>query len=86
LIYLCLINHYKTTWIRKYHDGSNRRKWKEFVELELGKYVGSLIFKGNLNKADSLKTIPETSIFVRELLEIWSEVNFEYVIKTNHYY
>ena len=46
-----------STWIRKYLDTSNHGKWKEFVELELGKYGGSLIFKGNLNKADCLKTI-----------------------------
>ena len=40
----------KTTWIRKYLDTSNHGKWKEFVELELVKYGGSLIFKGNLIK------------------------------------
>jgi len=34
----------KTTWIRKYLDVSNHGKWKEFVELELAKYGGSLIF------------------------------------------
>ena len=73
----------KTTWICKYLDVSNRGKWKGFVEFELGKYGGSLIFKGNLNEADSLKTIPVKSIFLRELLEIWSEVTFEDVIKTN---
>ena len=54
----------KITWIRKYLDFSNRRKWKKFVELELGKYGGSLIFKGSLNKADSLKAIPVKSIFL----------------------
>ena len=32
----------KTTWIQKYLDTSNHEKWKEFVELELGKYGGSL--------------------------------------------
>ena len=72
----------KTTWIRKYLDTSNHGKWKEFVELELGKYGGSLNFKGNLNKADSLKTMSIRNTFTRELLEIWSEVNFEDVMKT----
>ena len=47
----------KTTWIRKYLDKSNHVKWKEFVELDLEKYGGNLIFTGNLNKFDSLKTI-----------------------------
>ena len=48
----------KTTWIvRKYLDTSNHGQWKEFVELDLEKYGGNLIFRGNLNKSDSLKTI-----------------------------
>ena len=72
----------KTSWIQKYLDTSNHGKWKEFVELELGKHGGSLIFKGNLNKTDSLKTISVKNNFTRELLEIWSEINFEDVIKT----
>jgi len=71
----------KSKSIRKYLDVSIRGKWKEFVERELRKYDGSLIFKGNLNKADSLKALPVKSIFLQELLEIWSEVNFEDVIK-----
>ena len=75
-------NSLKTTWIRKYLDTSNHGKWKEFVELELGKHGSSLIFKGNLNKTDSLKTFSIKDNFTRELLEIWSEVNFEVVIKT----
>ena len=74
----------KTTWIRKCLDTSNHGKWKEIyiVFLELEKHGGSLIFKGNLNKTDSLKTFPVKNNFTKELLEIWSEVNFEGVIKT----
>ena len=29
----------------------------------IGKYGGSLIFKGNLDKADSFKTVPVKSIY-----------------------
>ena len=72
----------KTSWIRKYLDTLNHGKWKEFVELDLQKYGGSLIFRANLKKCDSLKTISVKNIFTRELLEIWSEVNFEEVVKT----
>ena len=43
--------------MRKSLDTSNHGKWKEFVELDLEKYGGNLIFTGNLNKFDSLKTI-----------------------------
>ena len=68
-------NSLKTTWIRKYLDTLNQGKWKEFVELELGKHGGSLIFKGNFNETDSLKTFSIKDNFTRKLLEIWSEVN-----------
>ena len=61
---------FKTSWIRKYLDTSNHGKWKEFVELDLEKYGGNLIFRGNLNKSDSLKTISVKNNFTRELLEI----------------
>ena len=49
---------------------------------DLENYGRNLIFRGNLNKYDSLKTISVKTIFTRELLKIWSEVNFEDVVKT----
>ena len=55
---------------------------KNLSSLNSKKYGGSLIFKGNLNKTDSLKTISVKSNFTRELLEISSEVNIKDVIKT----
>ena len=76
----------KTTWIRKYLDTSNHGKRKEFVELDLEKYGENLIFRGNLNKSDSLKTISVKNNFTRELLEIWSEVNFEEVVTTKEHF
>ena len=55
---------------------------ERFAELDLENYGRNLIFRGNLNKCDSLKTISVKTIFTRELREIWSEVNFEDVVKT----
>jgi len=66
----------KTTWIKKYLDGSNHGKWKEFVDFELRKYGGKLVVNGNPNKRDTLKTIPVQNPFLQERLEMWSEVNF----------
>ena len=57
-------------------------KWKEFFDFELRKYGGKLVFNGNLNKRDTLKTIPVQNTFLQELLEIWSEVNFCDQIRT----
>ena len=44
--------------------------------------VEILSLGGNHNQSDSLKTISVKNIFTRELLEIWSEVNFEEVVKS----
>lgn len=72
----------KTVWIKKYLDDSNRGKWKEFFELELGKYGGKLIFRCNLHKRDISKSISVQDPFLQEILEIWSEANFDDKIKT----
>ena len=55
---------------------------ERFVELDLENYGRNLIFRGNLNKCDSLKTISVKAIFTRELREIWPELNFKDVVKT----
>ena len=57
----------KSTWIQKYLDTSNRGKWKEFFELEFGKFGGNLIFKGNLNRVDCSKTIPVKKLFYKRI-------------------
>ena len=77
----------KCTWINKYLDASNRGKWKEFFgKLDLAKFGGDLIFKCNLNKTDCSKTIPLKNLFIRELLETWSEVNFVDVIENKKHF
>ena len=72
----------KTAWIKKYLDDSNRGKWKDFFELELRKYGGKLVFTCNLNKLDTSKLISVQDPFLQEILEIWSEVNFDDKIET----
>ena len=64
----------KATWIKKYLDINNRGNWKTFIDLELQQYGGDVLLRGNLNKKDisSLTTI--SCPFVKEILEIWSEV------------
>ena len=61
-------------------------KWKEFFKLDLAKSGGDLIFKCNLNKTDCSKTIPVNNLFIRELLETWSEVNFVDVIENKKHF
>ena len=64
----------KATWIKKYLDINNRGNWKTFIDLELQQYGGDVLLRGNLNK----KVFTTISCpFVKEILEIWSEVFFE---------
>jgi len=72
----------KTAWIKKYLDDSNHGKWKDFFELELRKYGGKLVFTCNLNKLDTSKLISVQDPFLQEILEIWSEVNFDDKVET----
>ena len=67
----------KTTWIKKYLDNENQGKWKLFFDLELETLGGNILFTGNLNKKDTNMTIRVSDRFIKEILAIWSEVNFE---------
>jgi len=42
--------------------------------VELEKYGGKAIFRGNLNTTDTSNLIRVSNPFVKELLAIWSEV------------
>ena len=76
----------ETTWVKKYLDESKGGKWKDFFELELGKYGGSVVFTGNLNRRDILKTTSVKDPFLQEIVQIWSEVNFDNQIKTKQHF
>ena len=76
----------KPTWMKKYLDESNAGKWKDFFELKLRKYGRSLVFTGNLNRHDILKTISVKDPFLQEIVHIWSQVNFDNQIKTKQHF
>ena len=67
----------KTTWIKKYLDSTNNRKWKVFIDLALKNHRCKNVFTGNLNTKDTKKSIKVSDVFLKEILEIWVEVNFE---------
>ena len=67
----------KTTWIKKYLDKNNKGKWKIFFDITLKKYGCQNFFSYNLNVRDALSTITTSDAFLKELLGIWVEVNFE---------
>ena len=67
----------KATWIRKYLDTTNQGKWKLFFYLELERFVCSLPFTRNLNTKDTEKIFKKTGKFIKEILLLWSEINFE---------
>ena len=72
----------KCVWIRKYLDESNKGKWKLFLDAELEKLGGQTVFRGNLDIKDTKKLANNLSSFLKEILEIWSELNYQGSIKT----
>ena len=72
----------KPTWIKKYLDTTNNAKWKNFFDVALKHYGRENIFAGNLNVKDTTTSIKATDAFLKEILEVWAEVNFEQQIKS----
>ena len=67
----------KITWIKTYLDNKNKGKWKIFFDVDLKKHGCKKKFSYNLNVRDTLSTITASDTFLKELLGIWAEVNFE---------
>ena len=58
-------------------DTDNQGKWKLFLDLELKKFECTLPFTSNLNKIDIANIFKTQDSFLKEILLIWSEINFE---------
>ena len=67
----------KTTWIKKYLGTENQGKWKLFFDLELKTFECTLPFTSNLNKINTANIFKTQDNFLKEILLIWSEINFE---------
>ena len=74
----------KATWIKKYLDKENCGNWKSFFDSELEKYGGEVTLTGNLNTKDSRNIIKVSDPFFKEILEIWSEANYEEKIVSDY--
>ena len=75
----------KAIWVKKYLDMENQGGWKTFLDFELRKYGGIAIFSGNLNKKDT-SAIKISDPFIKEVMEICSEVNFEQAVVTEDHF
>ena len=64
-------------WIRKYLDKSNKGKLKMLFDAELENLGDQAIFSGNLDIKDSKKLANNLSPFLKEILEIWSKLNYQ---------
>jgi len=67
----------KSTWVKKYQDQGNQGKWKLFFDHELQNYGGIEVFRGNLNKKDLSSHFYVADTFIKEILKIWTEVNYD---------
>ena len=75
----------KAVWIKKYLDTENQGGWKSYFDFELRKYGGVVTLTGNLNKKDTC-ILKISDPFIKEILEIWSEVIFERtVVSEDHF-
>ena len=75
----------KITWIKEYLDNNNKGKWKIFFDVDLKKHGCQSFFSYNLNVRDTLSTITSDT-FLKQLLGIWAEVNFEpEIISREHF-
>ena len=75
----------KSTWVKKYLDPTNQGKWKSVFNSELQYFGGPAVFKGNLNK-DDFNHISTSDLFTKEIIKIWSEINYEATIQSNDRY
>ena len=76
----------KATWIKRYLDKENCGRWKSFFDLELEKYGGEVILTENLDIKDSRNVIKVSDPFLKETLEIWSEVKYEERILSDYHF
>ena len=77
----------KCSWIKKYLDDENKGKWKLFLDLELERLGGGMFSTYNLRKNDLLNRVHFKYPFLKEVLNIWTEVNFEPQLKSvEHFY
>ena len=72
----------KCSWIKKYLDDENKGKWKLFLDLELECFRGKMFFTYDLSKNDLLNPLYFEDPFLKEVLNIWTEVNFEPQLKS----
>ena len=64
-------------WIKEYFNTNNSSSWKSIFDLELQPYGGKAVLLGNLIKKDIQDLIKTSDPFVKEILEIWSDIFFE---------
>ena len=81
----------KSIWVKKYLDPTNQGKWKLVFNSKLQYFGGPAVFKGtgNLNKdvnKDDLNHISTSDLFTKEIIKIWSEINYEATIQSNNNY
>ena len=55
---------------------------ESFFDAELVKIGGQTVFRGNLDIKDSKKLANKRNPFLKEILEIWSELNYQGSIET----
>ena len=72
----------KSVWLRKYLDESNKGKWNFFLMLSLKTFEAKLFLGAALTLKTPKKLANNLSPFLKEILEIWSELSYQGSIET----
>jgi len=67
-------NGFKTKWVQRYLDPSNKRKWKLFANFFLGNHHATALSLDNLKPGD-VATLKIEDLFTKELVEAWCRLN-----------
>ena len=71
----------KATWITKYLDNNNKGKWKNLFNHSFRELGGKNALLSNLSKKD-LQNFEIKDKFAKEVMEIWTEINFEDTLRS----
>lgn len=72
----------KATWISKHFDSTIKGKWENLFDCHLQTLDRQNIFLYNLSRNTDLKILKAKDTFVREIVEIWTNLHFNQSLET----
>ena len=67
-------------------DPNNHGKWKVLFNAELQRCCGDFVFQCNLKREDLHSHFKISDVFLKEILEIWCELNYEDTLTSREHF